>query len=77
VDRVIAYIDGFNLYYGLREQGWQRYYWLNVQELARNLLKPHQELLFIKYFTSLVSPTLQDPYKNKRQYLLGRSTHVA
>ena len=38
--RVIAYIDGFNLYFGLKSQGWQRYFWLNVQSLATNLLKP-------------------------------------
>jgi uncharacterized LabA/DUF88 family protein len=53
--RVIAYIDGFNLYFGLRSAGWKRYYWLNLQTLARNLLKADQELVFTKYFTSRVS----------------------
>ena len=28
MNRVIAYIDGYNLYHGLREQGWKRFYWL-------------------------------------------------
>ena len=29
--RVIAYIDGFNFYFGLRsEPRWKRYYWLDV-----------------------------------------------
>lgn len=53
--RVIAYIDGFNLYYGLRTARWKRFYWLNLQLLVRNILKADQELVFTKYFTSRVS----------------------
>ena len=66
-DRVIAYIDGFNLYYGLKEMGWQRYYWLNMAELTRRLLPASQQLVVVKYFTALVSSTRADPDKNKRQ----------
>jgi len=62
--RVIAYIDGFNLYFGLRAAGWKRFYWLNLQTLARNLLKSEQELVFTKYFTSRVS---YPPEKERRQ----------
>jgi len=53
--RVIAYIDGFNLYFGLRAAGWKRFYWLDLQAMVRNLLKVRQELVFTKYFTSRVS----------------------
>ena len=35
VRRVIAYIDGYNLYYGLRTKRWKWFYWLNVQSMAR------------------------------------------
>ena len=66
-ERVIAYVDGFNLYYGLREQGWRRFYWLNIRRLMEGLLKPNQQLISTKYFTSLVSPTPSDPDKNRRQ----------
>ncbi len=62
--RVIAYIDGFNLYFGLKAAGWKRFYWLNVQALARNLLTKEQELVFTKYFTSRVS---SPPEKERRQ----------
>lgn len=62
--RVIAYIDGFNLYFGLKEKGWRRYYWLNVQALASTLLKPGQQLVFTKYFTSRVIDNVD---KQKRQ----------
>lgn len=52
--RVIAYVDGFNLYFGLREIAWRRYYWLNIRAMAMDLLKPHQELVFAKYFTTRI-----------------------
>ena len=64
VERVVAYVDGFNLYFGLKSSGWQRYYWLNVQRLSSNLLKPGQTLVATKYFTSHVSCP---PDKQKRQ----------
>jgi uncharacterized LabA/DUF88 family protein len=57
MDRVITYIDGFNLYFGLKSKKWQRYYWLNLSLLARNLLKPFQKHVCVKYFTSrIVTP---------------------
>ena len=64
MNRVIAYIDGFNLYFGLRERGWRRFYWLNVQLLVQNLLKFNQELVMTKYFTARVIGSLA---KQKRQ----------
>ncbi len=64
MNRVIAYIDGFNLYFGLRERGWRRFYWLNVQLLVQNLLKFNQELVMTKYFTARI---IGAPDKQKRQ----------
>jgi uncharacterized LabA/DUF88 family protein len=63
-ERVVAYIDGFNLYFGLKAARWKRFYWLNVQALVRNLLKGKQDLVFTKYFTSRVS---YPPDKERRQ----------
>ena len=54
-ERVIAYIDGFNLYYGLRAARYQRYYWLDLVALARNLLRRHQVLVCTKYFTARIA----------------------
>ncbi len=53
--RVIAYVDGFNLYYGLRSKGWKRFYWLNVQQVARSLLRPDQILVDTQYFTTIIT----------------------
>ena len=55
MERIIVYIDGFNLYFGLRTKGWMRYYWLNLGKLSHNLLKSDQKLLSTKYFTSRIS----------------------
>ncbi len=67
MQRVISYIDGFNLYFGLKSKGYRRYYWLNIQQLSRSLLKQYQTLSYTKYFTSRVSSNKQDPDKSKRQ----------
>lgn len=63
-DRVIVYIDGFNLYFGMREAGLDSCRWLNVEKMIKKLLQPHQKLVQIKYFTSRVS---NSPEKQKRQ----------
>ncbi len=65
--RVAVYIDGFNLYYGLKSKDWRRYYWLDVQKLARTLLRPNQTLAFVRYFTARVSGRPGDPDKPNRQ----------
>ncbi len=64
MQKIITYVDGFNLYFGLKEKGWKRYYWLNLVALAKSLLKPGQTLLKVKYFTSRISIP---PEKAKRQ----------
>ena len=62
--RVIAYVDGFNLYFGLRAKGWKRFYWLNIQKVSQHLLRPDQTLAATKYFTAKVK---YPPDKQRRQ----------
>lgn len=64
MNRVIAFIDGFNLYFGLRSKGWKYFYWLNLQRMAQNMLQAGQSLEFTKYFTARVN---SPPDKQKRQ----------
>lgn len=73
MQRTIAYVDGFNLYYGLRSKHWQRFYWLNLRELVLLMLKPQQELASINYFTSVVSYP-DDKHKRQRVFLDALST---
>ena len=64
MERIITYIDGFNLYFGLKSKNWKKYYWLNLKELSNNLLIKDQKLVKTKYFTSRVK---DNPEKQKRQ----------
>ena len=60
-ERVIVYIDGFNLYFGMTSV-YTNIKWLNVELMAQHIIKPHQTLVAVKYFTSLVS---NNPLKKK------------
>ena len=62
---IIVYIDGFNLYYGLKDKGWRKFYWLNPVALSENLMKSGQFLVRVKYFTSRIDG--QNAQKQKRQ----------
>jgi hypothetical protein len=61
--KVIAYIDGFNFYYGLRQYPWKKYYWLDIVKLIESFLHSNQELIAVKYFSA--RPT--DVDKRKRE----------
>jgi hypothetical protein len=48
VERVKAYVDGFNLYHGLKTRHGRKYLWLDLQALAVRLLKPSQHLVAVE-----------------------------
>jgi uncharacterized LabA/DUF88 family protein len=54
VVRVAAYVDGFNLYFGLKDKYARRYLWLDLQALAESLLRHDQTLVQVTYFTARV-----------------------
>ena len=63
-ERVMAYIDGFNLYFGIRQAGWKRLYWLDVGALPATLLRTGQQLVGVRYFSARISGP---PDKQRRQ----------
>ena len=66
--RTIVYIDGFNFYYGAMKGGPHK--WLNLERFFK-LLRPHDDLCQIHYFTAMVSgPTLP----NQQVYLRALAT---
>ncbi len=67
MQRVIAYVDGFNLYFGLKQSAFQRYYWLDVALLASHLLKPGQQLVATHYFTARIRDNGHNAADQKRQ----------
>jgi uncharacterized LabA/DUF88 family protein len=74
-ERVAAYIDGFNLYFGIREHG-RRYLWLDLEGLLQSLLKPHQQLVAVRYFTARVRNDA--PAEQRQQvYLNALAAHCS
>ena len=67
MQRVMVYVDGFNLYFGLRSKGWRRYYWADLRRLAKNLLRPEQTLIAVRYFSARISARPGHSGKRKRQ----------
>ncbi len=67
--RSSVYIDGFNLYYGLLKNS--PYKWLNLQRYFE-LLRPHDDLQRIHYFTARVGGKEQSARQNT--YLRALST---
>ena len=74
--RVAVYVDGLNLYYGLKSRGWRRYYWLDLRRLVENLLRRGQRLEIVRYFTARVEAQAGDPQRYARQdaYLKALAT---
>ena len=71
--RTYVYVDGFNLYYGALKGTTFR--WLNLVELAKQLVPTTHTIDKVKYFTARVSGAV-DPQTPVRQhaYLLALST---
>ncbi|MCK4727527.1 MAG: NYN domain-containing protein [Desulfobacterales bacterium] len=72
--RTVFYIDGFNLYFGLKELGWRRYYWLNLQEISRRLTRPHQQLVRVRYFTARITGPDRKKQLRQNTYLQALET---
>jgi len=63
--RVIAYIDGFNLFYSSLKG--TRYKWLDLWSMCQSLLLPSQELIAVKYFTAQIGAEHSSPDRPFRQ----------
>ena len=54
LQRCAVFIDGFNLYHGLKASSGRAHLWLDLEGLSRDLLKPGQTLVSVIYFTAMV-----------------------
>lgn len=50
--RVIAYVDGYNVYYGFLRKNWRGLLWLDYRSLFESILLPDQQLEVVNYFTA-------------------------
>jgi len=76
-ERVAVYVDGFNLFYGMRARGWRKYYWLDLQKLSENLLRRNQSLATTRYFTANLMRHPSDPGKRFRQRKYLEALHTS
>jgi hypothetical protein len=71
---VVAYIDGYNLYHGIRAAGWRRFLWLDLPSLAHALVRDDQQLALTKYFTTRI--TAPEPARKRQSdYLEALQAH--
>lgn len=74
-EKAVFYIDGFNLYFGLRDSGWRRFYWLDVNLLSHHCILPgsNQVLKRVRYYTARIS-TPEDKVQRQKNYLEALET---
>ena len=72
--RVMVYVDGFNLYYGLKSKGWRRFYWLNPVSLSERLLRTDQHLVGVRYFTARISGRQKEKRRRQARFLEAIAT---
>ena len=46
------YVDGLNLYHGIRSKSWPRYQWLDMGSLGSAVLNSETNLVAVKYFVA-------------------------
>ncbi|PYQ61561.1 MAG: NYN domain-containing protein, partial [Acidobacteria bacterium] len=68
MERVLGFVDGFNLYFGIRAAGHKPLLWLDISKLVANLSKPHQTCLGVRYFTARINGP--GPKHERQQTLL-------
>lgn len=74
--RIYVYVDGFNLYHGIRTQFGRSLHWLDLEALGVALLRPGQRLDKVRYFTARVRD--QDASRRRQlNYLEALDAHCA
>lgn len=69
-----VFIDGFNVYHGLRDKDFRRFYWLDFRALAETFVRPGQQLVAVTYFTARVNKPA-DSKKRQSTYLDALTAH--
>lgn len=73
MNKVSIFIDGFNLYHGIKILGKQYYKWLNINKLSEYLIKPTDKIISINYFTAKVINN-KNKQANQEKYISAIST---
>jgi uncharacterized LabA/DUF88 family protein len=69
-DRVITFIDGFNLYHAIAALGDSAFKWLDLRKLSQEFIHPvKEELVQVLYFSTIASHRNQAAQIRQRTYL--------
>jgi len=65
MEKVIFFIDGFNLYHSFANKRFNKYKWIDLSELAKNFITKKEHIEEIYYFTALTpwSPDKMNRHK--------------
>ncbi len=67
MERVVFFIDGFNLYHSIDEtSAYHKYKWLNLKKLAHCFVRPDEIINKIYYFTALAMWDVNKVNKHKK-----------
>lgn len=69
MNRIIVFVDGFNLFHALdKYQKYHKYKWLDLSRLARCFVSKNEKIIDIYYFTALANWS-QEKVKKHRIYI--------
>lgn len=74
--RVSVYIDGFNLYHAIDQLRTPHLKWLDLQSLAGSLVREHEQLSKVHYFSALATWRLEAVARHRIYIAALRSTGV-
>jgi uncharacterized LabA/DUF88 family protein len=74
IQRVCVYVDGFNLYFGMRSKFGNPVKWLNIYKLAESMLRENQEIQAVKFFTAHIKGTNKQKITRQNSYLSALGT---
>ncbi|HSW72241.1 MAG TPA: NYN domain-containing protein [Chlamydiales bacterium] len=70
LDRVISFIDGFNLYHAIAAMGDPAFKWLDLKKLSQEFIHPvKEELAQVLYFSTIANHRNQAAQMRQRTYL--------
>jgi uncharacterized LabA/DUF88 family protein len=72
--KAIVYIDGYNLYHGLKEAYGNKYKWLDLQSLAQDFTDNDTEVVAVKYFTAITKNKINTKLRQE-VYLTALKSH--
>jgi uncharacterized LabA/DUF88 family protein len=76
MSRAVVYIDGFNLYHGMRAAFGRKFHWLDLEAFSRALLRSGQRLDLVRYFTARVRD--HEPSRTRQlTYLEALGSHCS